>query len=291
MKTKMNKEKIIAATTTALLVVSLIGTGIYYRSNAVLKGGLKEEKLKSESLLSEKLVLSKEAEKLRNDIASWKGKSEEADRLLSDALSRINNMESTIKGLRKENATVASLRKELNELKQLRTDLENQLAALEQQNRKNAAEMEAMSAELVALRAERDGLQANLDALTVNVTDNFRVESKKGRKQQKLTVNAARTKALKVSFEIPESMADNLNFRILTPSGSEIKSNDVNLTHRVINDTNTLTASLSPYSGDFEISKRIEMIYTPSQRLSSGLYTIEVMSGYKKAGSVQIRLR
>ncbi|MFO7614969.1 MAG: hypothetical protein R6W71_10050 [Bacteroidales bacterium] len=291
MKTRMSKEKIIAATTTALLVVSLIGTGVYYRSNNTLKGGMKEEKLKSESLLSEKLALSKEAEKLKNDIQSWKGKSEQADRLLAEALDKVAGLENTVRGLRKENATLASVKKELSEVKQIRKDLEDQLAALDQQNRKKSKELEDMQSELISLRSERDGLRSSLNALQASITDNFRVEPLRGRKNQKLTINAARTRKLMVSFEIPQSMSDNIKFSIVTPSGKVIKSDEPSLTYRITDDGRTLTASLSPFSGDFEISRRVEMTYSPAQKLDPGIYNIQIYNDTDYAGSVQLRLR
>jgi peptidoglycan hydrolase CwlO-like protein len=291
MKTGMNKERIIAATTTALLVISLIGTGIYYRSNNNLKGGLKDEKLKSETLLSEKLALSKEIEKLKNEIMTWQGRSEEGDRLLAEAREKISGMEGTIKGLRKENATVTSLKKELAELKQMRKDLEAQLAALEEQNRLNAKKIDDMTAEMVALKSERDELRNTVNVLQANVTDDFRVESTKGKKKERLTLNAKKTKKLMVSFEIPQSMSDDVTFSIVTPGGKTIKSDDKSLTYVIVEDDRPMIASLSPLTGEFEVSRRIEMTYKPDRRLDPGIYKIQINHKDKHAGSCQIRLK
>jgi hypothetical protein len=291
MNSRINKERVIAATTTTLLVLSLIGIGWYYRSNNSLKSGLNDEKLKSESLLSEKLALAKEAEKLKNDILLWQGKSTETDKMLADAMDKITNMEKTINGLRKENATVTSLKKELSDLKQLRKDLEVQIASLDQQNKQKAQEIEDMTAELNSLKSKQNELNADLTELKGSVTDDFRVESTKGKKKNKLTVNAARTKKLMVSFEIPQSMSEDVKFNIITPKGTVIKSEDEGLTYQVIDDGRNLTASIAPYSGDFVISRRIEMTYSPDKKLEPGIYKIQIYHKDKISGSCQVKLK
>ncbi|HNQ83926.1 MAG TPA: hypothetical protein PLW31_03230 [Bacteroidales bacterium] len=288
---KMNRERVIAATTTILLVASLIGTGYYYRTSGTLKSGLNNEKLKSESLLSEKLALAKEIEKLKSDISQWQGKSQESDKLLAEAREKIEAMEKTMSWLRKENATVASLKKELNELKQLRTDLEAQLAELERKNKDKDNQIEALHAEVIALKSERDGLKSDVAALKANITDDFRVETLRGKKNQKLTLNARKTKKLMVSFEIPQSMSDNVRFTIETPNGKEIKSDDKSLTYNVVDDGRNMIANLSPYTGEFEISRRIEMAYKPDQKLEPGIYKIKIYHKDTYTGSCQVRLK
>ena len=291
MKTRIKKEKFIAGFVVALLAISMTGMVIYHQSNKILKSGLKDEKLKSESLLSEKLALAKEIEKLKTDIQGWMGKSQNADRLLEEANSRIGNMEKTIAGLRRENSALASLRKELNELRQIRADLENQLALLDQSNKNNLKQLDDLRAELASVKAERDDLKFNQQAWVENLTDDFRLETTRGKKKQRLTVNAARTKKLAVSFEIPESMSGDVNFSIITPQGKTIKSNDPRIKSELIDDNRNLTASLSPVSGEFEISRRIEMTYTPDSRLEPGIYKIQILQKDRRVGSVQLRLR
>jgi peptidoglycan hydrolase CwlO-like protein len=291
MKSRIKKEKFIAATVVALLVISMAGMVIYHQSNKTLKIGLKDEKIKSETLLSEKLALAKEIEKLKTDIHSWMGKSQKADRLLEDANTRISGMEKTMAGLRRENAALASLRNELNELRSIRKDLESQLAALDQTNKNSLKQLDEFRTELALVKAERDDLKFNQRARMENLTDDFRLETTRGKKKQKLTVNAARTKKLVVSFEIPESMSSDVNFNIITPQGKIIKSNDPRLTTQFIEDNRNLTASLSPVSGEFEISRRIEMTYTPDSKLEPGVYKINILQKDNRVGSCQLRLK
>lgn len=286
MKTGITREQIIAAAATALLFVSLIATGFYYHANTNLKGGLNTEKLKSESLLSEKLALTKDAEKLKADITSWMGKNQQTDLLLSEALNKISGLENSVKALRRENSAIAGLKKEINALAQIRQDLESQLADAVMINKSNEKKMNDMSLELASVNAEMEKIKF----VPVNITDNFRVETLRGRKNR-LTVNAGRTKKLMVSFEIPESMSKDVKFSIITPEGKVIKSDNKDIAVNIIDDGRYLTASLSPLSGEFEISRRIEMSYTPKQKLESGTYKIEIIHNDKVAGTCQLRLK
>lgn len=288
MKTSFSKEQIIAATTTALLFISLIAIGYYYDSNSSLKGGLNQEKLKSESLFSEKLALSKEAEKLKSDILSWKGKTKEADSKLDNAMKHVTEMETTIRNLRRDNASLPSLRNELAELKKIRTDLESHIASLEGSNKVKESKINELTAEISSLQSELAETRTKI--LPVNITDNFRIESQRGRKN-KLTVNAARTKRMVVSFEIPMAMTENISFQITTPDGEHISSDNKALTHEVIEDGLNFIASLSPMTGEFEISKRVEMTYSPSKKLDPGVYTIDILHNGKKSGRSQVKLR
>jgi len=288
MKTSFSKEQIIAATTTALLFISLIGIGYYYNTNSSLKGGLNQEKLRSESLLSEKLALSKEAEKLKSDIISWKGKTKEADSKLDNAMKRVTEMEGTIRNLRRDNASLPSLRNELVELKKIRTDLESHIATLEGSHKAKESKINELTAEISSLQSELAETRTKI--IPVNITDNFRIESQRGRKN-KLTVNAARTKRMVVSFEIPMAMTENISFQITTPDGEQISSDNKALTHEVIEDGRNFIASLSPMTGEFEISKRVEMTYSPSKKLDPGVYIVDILHNGKKSGRTQVKLR
>lgn len=281
------REQIIAAVATALLFISLIGTGYYYHANSNLKGGLNQEKLRSESLLSEKLSLTKEAEKLKADITSWMGKSQQADQLLAEALEKISSIEGTVARLRRENSAIAGLRREIRELSELRQSLEGQLAELNQVNQGNEKKMKEMSNELASLKNELEIARL----APINLTDNFRVETLRGRRANRLTVNAARTRKLVVSFEIPQNMTEDIRFNIVTPEGKQIQSGNPALTTRIIDDGRYLTASLSPLTGEFEISRRIEMTYSPKDKLEKGTYQIEIFHKDKKTGTCQLRLK
>jgi hypothetical protein len=288
MENKLQQQKIITAIIIALLLISTVGVIFYRKSNSSLKGDLRDEKLRSEALLSEKLSIEKETIKLKNDIQNWMGKSQKTDRLLEEALEKIQGMESTIGRLRRENSAMAVLKKEFEALKGIRDQLEKQMALNESNSSSRIKELQQ---ELTSVKGELDQLRTAYNAKPDNLTNDFRVETSRGKQKPRLTVNAARTKRLALSFEIPESLSNEVTFNIITPQGRIIKSGQPGLTVRILDDNRNLTASLSPVSGTFEISKRMEMTYKPDKKLEPGIYQVNILHKDNKIGSCQLKLR
>jgi hypothetical protein len=288
MENKVQQQRIVIAIIIALLLISTVGAFIYRQSNQSLKSDLRKEKLSSEAILSEKLAIEKESLKLKNDIQTWMGKSKKTDSMLEDALAKIQGMEKTIAGLRRENSAMALLKKEFEALKEIRDQLEKQMALNESKSSKKITDLQS---ELESAKGELNQLRAALHAKPDNLTDVFRVESSRGKQKPRLTVNAARTKRLVLSFEIPESLSNDITFNIITPQGRTIKSGQTGLTVRILDDNRNLTASLSPVSGSYEISKRMEMTYKPDKKLESGVYQVYILHNNHKIGSCQLKLR
>ncbi|UXP32486.1 hypothetical protein N6H18_00660 [Reichenbachiella agarivorans] len=298
MKTNIRKESAIAVVATILLFMSLIGVVMYKSSNASLKSDLDTERLKSESLLSEKLSINKEIHKLKGEMSSLMGKNTELDKFLNSANKTLASKESEIKALKKENLTVKSLQKQLAEIKGIKKDLEKQIAALNmnmEEMARNNRKTEELNNTIANLQSENAILDENTKLLSALVAQNFRVESLKGKKER-LTVNSKATRKLMVGFDVPQNVTEDVSFKITTPEGKLLNSNDKSISYRVIEDKDSMMendfyVSLSPSIGDFDVSKRIEMSYKPKEKLSSGIYKIDIYNRDLKLGSCQIRLK
>ena len=97
MKTSESKIKLVAIACTILFFLS-IGSVVYlHDSNKSLEDLLKGTKLKSESLLSQKLMLEKEIAQMKGDIQKEMGKNTAKDKLLADANNTLNKKEKEIK--------------------------------------------------------------------------------------------------------------------------------------------------------------------------------------------------
>ena len=59
----------------------------------------------------------------------------------------------------------------------------------------------------------------------------------------------------------------------------------------IIHENEMLVASLSTLSGQFEVTKRIEMTYKPKERLQPGIYKIDMYNNKAYVGSCQIKLK
>jgi chromosome segregation ATPase len=292
MTTKFEKSKVIAGVATFLLFGSIIMTGIVSNKNANLKTGLNDEKIKSETLLSGKLSLEKEIQKMRSEMASLSGRNETLDKSLVDVNKKLNAKEAEIKRMSAENAQAKNIKKQMADLQQIRNELDQKIANMEKTINGLRTENANLQSDLALMRTNNKAMEDNLKLARSMNGDNFRVETVRGKKDN-LTVNARKTKKLKMSFELPQDVASNVTFKIVTPQGKIIdsqKNKDVSVVVSEIDDNN-LTASISPVSGQLEVSKRVEMTYKPESKLQGGVYKIEMHNKGVYLGSYQVRLK
>ena len=287
----MKKEKLTAGILTVLFVASIITSGIVFKSNLSLKSGLDDEKLRSESLLSEKLALDKEIEKFQKEMSLLKGKNQETDRLLASANQQLAEKQKIIASLTKENATVKDLKKQLADIQKIKSDLDKQVAMLQEANSKLLAENEGLQQSILDLQGQNAALAQDLDLIRNTNADNFQVLTTKGKKNEKLTINAARTKKMSVNFEVPKTYTDDISFRITTPDGKTISAEDKSLTWVFSEDSKIMTASLNGGPGDIEVTRSVNMTYAPKEKMKSGTYRIEILNHGEYLGSCRVKLR
>ena len=281
METKVKKTQVIAGTITAILFLSLI-SGIYYQYQSKLEttNCLAQEKLKAESLLSEKLQLQKDIVDFRSHL----------DALLSKTKSELEQKEKQVKSLIAENGTVKSLKKQLAEMKQIKTNLEKQMDDLNLAMNKLRKENDELNKTLAALKSENEQMAENIKILQGIAADDFRVEGIKGKKA-KLTVAAKKADKLIASFILPTDATSNVNFKVVLPSGEKIEKKEDGISYVFPDEDEELLVSLDDFRGEMEVSKRIEMTYNPKCKLKSGVYKIEILNGDTYMGSCQIRLK
>ncbi len=287
MKTVEKRDRIIAAASTALFVIALVGMIIIHDSNRSLEDMLNGAKLKNENILSEKLSLDKEIKNFKAQLAALQGKNKELDKYLAAANADLAKREKELKAAN-SNKTSA---KELANLKKMRGDLEKQISALTAQIASLESTNADFSSQLASLTAKNKELMANNELMKAFAANNYRVETSRG-KNEKLTVVARKTKKLKMGFDLPQTVVENIQFKIKTPEGKVIDKQEDGLTATIVDmeDGSDLIASLEPM-GDFEVTKRIEMKYEPKKKLSKGVYTIDIYNGTTYMVSCQIKLR
>ncbi len=290
MKRTSNHKNVIAVAAAIVLFFAFSTIVLLYNTNARFRSSLNESKLRSESLLSEKLSLEKQIDQFKKELSSLTGKNFELDKLLKDASVKIAEKESQLSNMVRENKKIKDLENELLAVKQLRDELMQEKNQLYQDLQKMKTNNEELDEEIAALSRKNKELEQKFKLLQALNADNFQVETLKGKKD-KLTVNSKKAKKLNLSFDVPQNVAENINFKIITPSGKAIQSDDKRVSIRVLESDVNLTASLSPYTGNFEVSKRIEMSYKPKEKLRSGVYKIEVYDGVSYLGSCQLRLK
>jgi len=209
---KFKNSKAIALVSTALFVASLFWLMKTKSVNGSLEAGLNEEKLKSEQLLSEKLLLEKDLDKIKGQLSELSGKNRTLDDLVKATTEKLRGTEAEYSHMKKENMSLARIKKERQELQEIQSRLQNDLSKL----RIDYANMEADNSELrkaVATLEERNNLLSrDLGRAMLASLQQTEVNVLKG-KNDRLTVKAKRARKLVANFDVPADLK-NVSFRI-----------------------------------------------------------------------------
>lgn len=271
-------------------IVLLIGAITWGGWNAKLKGNfetdLDRQKLRSEQLLSEKLLVEKDLQATHSKMINLRDRNETLARQIGETENMNSLKDRSIQQLQRQMATNT---KSYNDLVALNREMENRLAALDQQRARLEGEQLAATEETEALREQVDNLKRELAMAHNAYYDKALVESTRG-KNNKLVVKAGRTKKLKATIMIPSALKD-LQFHVFDPSGALISNEPGNgiLAVRITDPDNTLASSSN--GGAAKTHKQAEMTYLPKKKLIRGTYRIEVLSESLLVGSLQVRLR
>lgn len=294
MKTPVAKEKIIAISAGIILLAAVITGFIFINTNAALKGSLNNEKLRNESLLSEKLLLDKEILRFTNERSVLKGKNSETTKLLTDAQLKLTEKERVIAGLRKENARVKSLQKQLAEIKVQNEELNNSKNQLGTLNKSLENDKQQLQKTVAQLETDRNELLKQLDlvrAESLRKADNYQVDIYKNVKREVPTFKAKRMKMMSVIVDVPKELASGVTFNITTPDGKVINEKNKSLTWKILSNDATLTAIVNRGVDDFTVTRQVKLTYSPSTQMKPGMYKIGILDNGNNIGNCSARLR
>ena len=287
-----NKRKTVIATIAILLLIgSLVYVSVQHGRNANLEKSLKEGKLTSESLLSEKLFLEKEILKFKSELQSLEGTNSELDKSLHERSQRVQMVEAALRKMQKQSGSITLLKKQSQALATLKYELEQQLAYYKQSLRELQVNNEELVATVELLQHRNKDLAAELDAVRLASMDEVLTESVK--KNGKLSVKAARTKAIIVNVNVPAA-AENVTFKIKDPAGNVLAVNDGSMTFHTIMDSGTQPQAfyVSTNSAAFlPRYKKMQMVYHSNKKLQAGIYVVEIQNNSQSIGTLQVKLR
>lgn len=282
------KNKLIAAITTALFFGSLFVVFVLKQSNGNLSDLLKQNQIQSEHLLSEKLILDKNLASTKKQLSDSELKRTKLEQDLEAANARLLAIQKQVKS--GSGGSSKKLQQEIAALKKTKAELESQLNTL----RMELASAQSRINELVArsgeLEKENQLLADNLKMFNQVVANNYRIETTKGKKE-KLTVQARKANKIKLAIDVPKEIARSINFKLIAPDGKEITSEDRSLSWNVLNDEDELYASLDETLGEMKMVKRVELTYSPKTKLNKGVYQIELSNNGTPLGKCQFKLK
>ena len=283
---KMNYKQIALI---AVLGLTIILSGIFFVNNRSLKKDLQGEKIKSEALFSEKLMLDKSLVKFKDDLNSMKGKNNQLDKQIEDIKQQLAKKEAEVKKLIADNASYQTLKIKYKELEILKNKLNEELSAQKLAYENLRLQNQSLNDQLAETLFEKEKLFDNNTILKAMAGNNYRIEAVRG-KSDKLTIKARRTQKLIVTFDLPNDVGNNINFKLITPEGNEFASKDnKSASIKITENSDNFYASLKEM-GKIG-TKRVEMFYIPTEKLGKGLYKFDVYDNNTYIGSTQLRLK
>jgi len=286
-----NRQKTV--TYVGAIVIALLLIGMVFTTVSITKGkrNLNAEKQTSEKLLSEKLFVKKDLDKLQTDFSTLKQKSDANAKLLAETNIKIADNEKRINSLTGENKSLRANKKELAELKKTKAELEKESSQLKSDYDKLMAQNRDLQNSLSSLETEKKNLVLQLETAQKVNTDNFLVTATRGKKAERIVIRASRAKKLNMTFEVPQSLTEAISFKIVTPSGTTINQDDKSLTWTFPLDSRNFTASLSTVTGEFEQSRQVVLNYVPKGKLAKGEYKIQILCDGNNIGNCRIMLK
>jgi uncharacterized protein YhaN len=284
----MKSSKAIAVVTTALFMVSLFWLLNTKRINSSLETGLQSEKLKSESLLSEKLFLERDIQKMKDQLFTIKGENVQLNQVLESASEKLKAQEAEYNRMKKNNASLTQIRKQRQELLALQSQLENELQSLRASYTELEAKNNDLNNTLAFLQERNQMLTDDLNRAMFAAVDHSHVQALKGKKER-LTVRARKTSKLIANFEVPGNLKK-LSFRVIDPQGNALSAKDGTITSTTSPSDESYTASTDSEAEGKKLQK-VEMVYAAKAKLKSGLYTVEILNENLYVGSLNVKLR
>jgi hypothetical protein len=285
-----DKQKIMNFAGAAIIALLFIGVLFSSGANRKNKKELLSERLTTEKLLSEKLLIEKEMIKLQSEFTAINRKHDENARLLAETNSQIEESKIRINALTNENRSLQANKRALAELQKVKAELDRESAQLKLDYERLNHQNRELQNSLASMNSEKKNLNAMLERNKMYDTDNFLLTATRGKKD-KIVSHASRAKKINVAFEVPASLTENISFNIITPAGRVISPEDKSMTWYLASDSKNLTASLSPFTGEFEQSQQVVLNYSTKEKLKKGEYRIQIMSNGVDIGNCRMMLK
>lgn len=287
---KTSKASLVRILFGIVLMSSIIANAILIVSNDSLYKEKNIELLKSDSILSTKLLLDKEIDDLTKKINSLNKENNEFKNISAQYLNEIEMQKNKISNLIAENNSVTSLKNKLNELKEINKDLDIRINSL-------LSEKDTYSGKFNMLNKEYEFLsenyKKNIEFNKQLKVDNIYVEKFKSRKNKRLisTTKAKFVNKITVNFDFFENSFASIGEKtahlvLADPKGNIVGSNDAFFT---VNNKTTKYSSMQTIK--FENSNKPYSIHLDlSEKLNKGMYKVSLFVDGIYSGRTQFVL-
>jgi hypothetical protein len=242
---------------------------------------LDQSRLKYETLLSEKLLVDKAIEKKSRKLDTAHYQNSLLDEELRSARQKISANEVENSKLR------GSLRKSL----EMQFQTMDSVTTYRDRLRKSLEIKKVVKSQrdnIVSLQQQFSILQNQYDEALQKSIDQTLVIAE--RRNDKITSKAKRTKELVAQVELPAVLND-LTFTVERPDGSVLSTEATISARQIVMENSVTASSLNGLPINFPLTKKMEIVYKPTDKLKQGTYVFKIFNGSDYIGSMNVRLR
>ncbi len=313
--TSTEKEQRLRTYSTVMTILFLLALGgiIYLAVNRYqVKTDLSSTSTERDSLLVTRTNLENEVDSLSSAFANALAENDDLQGSMTDMQKMVAEKEAQIRQIRTQSTNTAEgLRKQVNQLQQIRGEMEGALGKLTQENTELRADNERLTGEntqLVTEKGQLSGQVADMQKFNSTLQNQvakltragvkasaFRVEVE--RRSNKLTTSARRTREVSITFDLvdlpEEFQGEHTLYLALT---------DVNGALLATGGTNTKASIPTPSGTNLEVvaqqtkqvnlaaSQRLSFSYNVEEKLKAGTYVATVYADFGILGSSSFRL-
>lgn len=295
---------------TVLFILALAGFLItYFGKNKVIA----ETSSERDELLIERTNLERDLDSLQNVLQLASAENDSLEGSLSELQSLIQEKDALVSRLRAQSANTAKgLQNEINQLRQLRGELEGAIGQLQEENATLRAENKRLTAENEQLTTERGQLSSQVEDLNkFNQTlqdqvakltragikaSAFRVDVET--RSDKLTAKARRTREIAITFDLvdlpEEYQGEHTLYLVLTDvNGALLPIEGTMTSANIPTPSGNALQIQAQQTKDVNLSRaqRLSFNYPVEDRLKAGTYVATVYADFGILGSSSFRLR
>ncbi len=297
---------------TGLFIAAVIAIIFLLFNRYNVSNNLEATSAERDSLLIARNNLERELDSLSTAFQTALTENDSLRGSMSEMEKLVAEKEALVQKIRTQSTNSTSgLRKEINQLRQLRGELEGAMAQLQAENEELRADNERLTEENVQLTAERGQLSsqvADMQKFNQTLQDQvakltragvkasaFRVDVE--RRSNKLTTKARQTREIAITFDLvdlPDEfqgahtlylVLTDVNGALLPTSGTNIKANIP-----TPNGTPLEIVAQQAKEVDLGASQRLSFTYPVEEKLKAGTYVATVYADFGILGSSSFRL-
>lgn len=295
------KSRRIAGVLTLLLLLALGWGGYQWKRGGDLMATNQTLSQQTDSLTVAKTRLETDIQALSAQLETVRTENTGLGSRLTVLNQTLAERDRVLKSLRKDNATLATLRRQVRELNRVRASLNEQLGLLRQDNQRLKVENSRLREQNQSLVAEngrlrddaRPAAEPTLGAPLLQANA-LRVEVVQRR--DRLTVKARRAREIAVMVELPKDLpvtdGQNLYLSLKDLQQQPLRDSDARtVTIQAPGVMNPVVAHVTQAFDLGQNPQRITLRYKPDERLKAGIYAAELFTDGAFLGRVEFRLR